>query len=527
MAEPAGVSGLRETEASVEPPKGGILARTAAGAGWMFAWRMTSRVLGLASTLILVRLLAPEDFGLFGLAFAVIATLEATVSVGVEAQIVRAKETSRALYDTVFTIALLRGTSLALLMLIFAAPAAAFFNDPRLEAVMQVLALYPLLAGFSNVGTMEYGRHLNFRMVFRLLIMPRLMQIPATLGAAVLLQSYWALVIGVLAARVLATTLTYLYHPYRPRLGLKMWRELIGISLWTWVLSVAMAVRDRTATFAIGRVLGSHELGVYTVSAEIASLPTSEIAGPISQAAMPGLAAALRSGDPGAASDAFLRIFGSTLLIALPAAIGISAVSGPVVAMVLGQRWIETVPLIAILGATWFGYSISLIGIALLDAQARLRRLALFVLSGIVIRGTAVGALAPLYGLNGLAAGLGVAFLLEAALMTSWCLGFLGIRFRRLAQVLWRPAASVAIMAALLWGLGLGWNPAPPDPLAAAIEAGLAVPVGVLGYVGSLGVLWWLAGRPAGGETDLLGVVRRILPAWVGPRLLGAPRASR
>jgi O-antigen/teichoic acid export membrane protein len=518
------MSGMKEPLAGAEPPQDSVLARTAVGAGWMFAWRMTSRVLGLASTLILVRLLAPEDFGLFGLAFAIIATLEATMAIGVEAQIVRAKQTSRALYDTVFTIALLRSVSLTLLMLLAAGPAAGFFKDPRLEPVMLVLSAYPLLAGLSNVGAIEFGRYLNFRMIFVMLMLPRLLQIPATLTAAIVLQSYWALVIGVLAARILATLLSYLYHPYRPRLSLAMWRELIGLSLWTWVLSVAMALRDRTATFAIGRVLGPHELGVYTVSVELASLPTSEIASPISQAAMPGLAAALRSDNPRAAGDAFLRIYALTALIALPAALGVSLVAGPLVALVLGQRWTDTVPLIAILGATWVGYSVSLIGIALLDAKAMLRRLALFVLAGVVLRALAVLALAPVYGLNGLAAGLGVAMLLEAALMTHWCLNLLGLPARRLFAVLWRPLAAVAAMTALLWAAGLGWNPAPATLPAAAREGGAGVALGVASYVAALGSLWWLSGRPAGAEADMLTLVRKFLPRAMGARLLGAPR---
>lgn len=510
-----------------EPARGSILARTAAGAGWMFAWRMGSRVLGLLSTLVLVRVLAPEDFGLFGLAFAVIATLEATVSIGVEAQIVRARQTSRALYDTVFTIALLRGVSLALLMLGFAGPAAAFFDDPRLEQVMRVLALYPLLAGLNNVGAVEFGRNLDFRMIFVLLMLPRFVQIPATLGAALLLHSYWALVIGVLAARVLGTVLSYLCHPYRPRPSLEMWRELIGLSLWTWVLSVAMAVRDRTATFAIGRVLGPHELGVFTVSAELAQLPTSEIASPISQAAMPGLAAALRSGDLAAAADAFLRILGLTVLVVLPAALGLSLVAGPFVTLVLGQRWLETQPLIAILGATWLGYSISLIGIALLDAQARLRRLSLFVLIGILVRGTAVVALAPVYGLNGLAAGIGVALLIEAAVMLSWCRATLAIPAARILGVLWRPAAAVAAMTAVLWGAGLGWTPAPAALLPAAREAAAAIPLGAATYGAVLGGLWWLSGRPAGAEADLLALARRMAPRLPGLRRFGPARAAR
>jgi lipopolysaccharide exporter len=201
---------------SSEAPPRSILSRTATGAGWMFAWRLSTRLLGLISTLVLVRLLTPEDFGLFSLAFTVIATLETMLAIGMEAQLIRARQTSRALYDTVFTINVIRGTLLALLMVAFAGPAGAFFREPRLEVVLLVLALIPLLAGVNNVGTAEFSRELDFAKVFKLLIVPRLLQIVVTLVAAVVLQSHWALVFGAVFGRVLATLFSYVFHAFRP-----------------------------------------------------------------------------------------------------------------------------------------------------------------------------------------------------------------------------------------------------------------------------------------------------------------------
>ena len=69
----------------------GILARTARGAGWVVAWRMATRVLGLVSTLVLARLLVPGDFGLVALATSFAFALDACFLVGVEDQIVGEK----------------------------------------------------------------------------------------------------------------------------------------------------------------------------------------------------------------------------------------------------------------------------------------------------------------------------------------------------------------------------------------------------------------------------------------------------
>ncbi|WP_270938642.1 oligosaccharide flippase family protein [Falsiroseomonas oryzae] len=491
-------------------PQSGILTRTAMGAGWMFAWRMAARLLGLASTLIMVRLLSPEDFGLFSLAFAIIATLDNVLAVGVEAQVVRAHKTDRELYDNVFTIAVIRGVALSLAMLATAAPLAAFFEEPRLEAVIQVLSLMPLLAGFTNVGAMEFQRNLEFNRVFVMHLVPRLLHVPITLVLAAIIQSYWALIIGAVLARIFGVGITYVMHPFRPRLSLSLWRSLIGLSFWSWIIAVGLALRDRTATFAMGRMLGTRELGIYTVSYEIAALPASELANPIQQAAFPGMAASLRSPDRDRITDAFLRIFSLTMLVCLPISIGLSLMAGPVVSLLLGQGWLEAYALIAILAIGKAAMPFGMIGQSLLDAQTRLREIAAYIYIGMLFRFVAVGLLVAGFGLHVFAVGMAGAMIGEAVVMTLWCLYRLRLRPGRLARVTWRPLVAVCAMALVLWSLGLGWAGVPPSPLAGIVEALKAVPVGAAVYLATLGLCWWLSGRPAGAETDMLAFARMM-----------------
>ena len=67
-----------------------VLARTVRGAGWVIAWRLGMRVLGLISTLILVRLLVPADFGLLALAASFSAqTIDGMMTLGTEEAVIR------------------------------------------------------------------------------------------------------------------------------------------------------------------------------------------------------------------------------------------------------------------------------------------------------------------------------------------------------------------------------------------------------------------------------------------------------
>ena len=106
------------TESAAAPLS--VSKRAAMGAGWIIAWRFATRNLGLLSTLILVRLLQPSDFGLVALATGFINSVDALSAIGVQDALVRAPGLDRNLYDTGFGLSVLRGclTALAIAALV-------------------------------------------------------------------------------------------------------------------------------------------------------------------------------------------------------------------------------------------------------------------------------------------------------------------------------------------------------------------------------------------------------------------------
>ncbi|MCR0985117.1 oligosaccharide flippase family protein [Roseomonas populi] len=500
------------------PARGGILAATARGAGWVMAWRMMTRLLGLVSTLILVRLLPPGDFGLVALATAFALALDVCVSIGVEDQIVRSHDPRPALYDTAFTLNLLRCLLLAVLIAVAAWPAAGFFGEPRLAPVLLALSVSAAATGLTNVGIADFRRHLSFEKEFQLQFLPRVAGIVVTVVGAWLLASHWALVLGILVNRLGLVVASHLLHPYRPRLSLTAWRELAGVSVWSWANSLATVVRDRADSLVIGRVLGPTRLGVYAAGAEVAVLPTTEMVDPICRACMPGFAAALRHGDPVVLEDAYLRIVALTALLTIPAGFGISLVAGPVVALAFGPAWIEAVPVIQILGVactlTLFGG----ISAAMLNARAALRTLLGITVAAAAVRVVLLVLLTRSHGLFGAGMAVGLAVVAEHLLLVGSGLRALRIPPLRFLAQLRRPALATATMAVALWWVGLGWAPPPPSAAAAVplLLAGAGLGAGI--FVAVLTTSWLAAGRPAGAEADMAALVRRIVGRFAALR---------
>lgn len=475
-----------------------LIARTARGAGWVMAWRFGMRILGLASTLVLVRLLAPADFGLIALASGFMQSVDGLMSLGTEEAVIREAAPDRAVYDTAFTLTALRGLIASVLVAVAAFPAAEFFGDPRLGPVLLVVALLPLLDGLSNIGAVDFRRNMTFHKEFALMVLPKLGGILVAILAAFLLRSYVAMLCGMLVNRSLRMAMTYVMHPFRPRFSLIAWRALVGYSVWTWLLSLATLLRDRSDGLFLGRMAGTATLGFYSVGAEIAALPMTELIEPLGRASFSGFAAARHEG--GAAGEIFLRLIGLSALLALPVGLGLSAVAAPLTRLALGPGWEQAVPVLQVLAVAGTMLVFGHLSQHLLSAHALLGRLVGIVLAGAALRVVLLLALIPGFGATGAAMAAAIAIGVEQGLMIATALRRFGIGFRGLLAQVWRPVLATGAMGVVLWGFGLGW--APGDGLVVGVVVGAGVFV-----VGLLGA-WLLAGRPAGAEADLLGLVR-------------------
>lgn len=494
-----------------------LLAATARGAGWVIGWRLATRVLGLISTLTLVRLLAPRDFGLVALATSFAQAADALSLLGVQDALIRERTPRRELYDTGFTLNAIRSLVTAALIAVAAGPASRFFHEPRLAAVLLALAFATLVSGCENIGIIDFRRDFKFDKEFRLLVLPRMTGICITIATAFVLRDYRALIAGILCTRTLRISFGYAMHPYRPRLTLSAWRELIGFSLWTWAVSIVVLVRDRSDSFVIGRALDPAQVGIYALGAEIAALPTTELVEPLGRACFSGFTAARHSGV--SAAETYLSVISTTSLLTLPAGIGLSLVAAPLVQLAFGPEWAGAVPVVRALGIAAICTVFGQISSILFSAHALLGSLFRITLGATAVRAALLVSLAVTHGLPGAAVGAALATMFEQTLLVHATLRRFHIGGRALLRCTWRGAAAAAAMAAVLGVQGIGWDAAdggsPGLALLGEAAAGAAV------YMTVLAALWVAAGRPRGAETRLFGLLTAPLA-----RVLPLPKAA-
>ena len=473
--------------------------KTAIGATWMVAWRMVTRVLGLGSTLVLARILVPADFGLVAMANTAAIAIDALSELGLQEALVRRPNDDRSLFDAAFTLQLGRAVVTALLIALGAPAASWWFGEPRLTAMLLVLAALAAISGLENVGVVEFRRELRYDRQFVLLAVPRLAQVVATVTAALLLRSYWALLIGIGVNRLVRVFATYAAHPYRPALGLSGWRDLASFSFWTWVSSLTRIVWERCDPVLLGPILGPARLGVYLLAAEVATLPITELISPATDVLYASFAAVYKRGEDVMQAASMVAV---TLVMGVtPLVIALSAASGDFVAALLGQRWAAAQPLIAILAWLCLFSPFSFVCSSVLVARGLVRLNFVGNLAAAAIK------LAALVVTIMLTDRLMVIASVTILVIAAEAAGFLaivvragGVAPRTVLPGLARIALAGAVAASLLAASRLGWQPPSASGIVALLHAALVAGVALASFAGGLAVLWRVAGRPIGPE---------------------------
>ncbi len=492
---------------AADPQSASLGGRVATAAVWAIGMRIGERVLGIVSTLILARLLVPEDYGLVAMATVVIAFMETLTASGVDTVLISKTHVERADYDTAWTINVLLGAGLCALIVGLSWPAAGYFRTPELAPVLALLALTPLLYGFENIGTIDFRRNLQFDRDVAFVLGRKLISLVTTVPLALLWRNHWALVGGLLAMRLGGVVLSYTMSPYRPRFSLERFREFFHFSKWLALYNFLVFLRLRLTDFLTGRLHGPGALGVFTMANELASMPTTELVMPVNRALFPGYSK--MSEDLRRLGSAFVRAVGLISLLAIPASVGLVVVADDAVPLLLGSSWLATIPVIQLLAVAGISTALQISCWSVFMATQRFRFLVYLNLFHLAVMIPAMFVFVPPQG----AVGAALAHL--TACIASLPVGFAmvravtGVPVSALVGALWRPALAAVAMYLVLEAARPGALGADSPTLQLLVGLVEVVAVGAVAYAAGIALLWLASGRPRSAELEALDYLRQ------------------
>lgn len=355
------------------------------GTGWTVAIRWGSKFLGIISLAICARILTPEDYGLVNMAMVAIGFSQVLVQFGLDASLVRNQSATAEHYNTAWSLKIIQSSLITLIVMISAPIAEYITKDERVMPIMVTIGVSGWIGGLQNIYVVNFLKNLDFRKDFLFSFIPRIVSFVLSVSSVIILKSYWGLVIGICSAEIARMIISYTLIKQRANWSLAEWREMTGFSLFYFLDGLAQYSVYQLDRLIVGYLGGASKVGIYGVAREVAALPSTELVLPIGRALVPTLASL--NDDPTRQSAAIEKAIGGVMLVAVPVAVGFALIAREFVLVFFGNKWIDVIPLVAILSfaAMTSGFRSTAQNVLFVIGKIRLNAILSWIYSGVVL----------------------------------------------------------------------------------------------------------------------------------------------
>jgi PST family polysaccharide transporter len=464
--------------------RGRLSRRAVAGFGWAYGSFVGGKLFAFVATLVLARLLVPEQFGLVSFALAVIAYLDNVTDLGMgSALIYRSDAKDPRVASSAFWIGIAGALVLVVGCVLLAPVAGDLGPGPDIVPVLQLLSLHILLRSLGHVHEYLLRRELGFKSMLAPQLGSGFVKGAVSIALALAGFGVWSLVAGQLAGTATRTVLLWLVYPWRPRLAFsrEATRSMLRYGLGISAVGILGEASKNLDFIIVGATLGSTALGFYYIAFRLPELLVMSGSRVGQQVLFPFYS---RLGDvsgPGGdahrreLTDGYHRTLRLAALVFFPAGLGMAALASPLVLTLYGERWEASVLPLALI-AVWAAVSaLYAMPGALFKAMGRSGLLTATSVLEVAILAPALWLSAP-YGIAAVA-GAQVAAKILNFILLSMVLG-------RVLRTSWiRPVAGLvpaialaSVMGAAVLGIALVLPPLP-----ALLVGG---PLGLVLYLG-------------------------------------------
>lgn len=454
---------------------GSIKARVLRSGMWVGAAQVGVQILSIARSVALARLLTPDVFGLIALAMIIIRAIETFTRPGIAQALIARQQQFEEAAATAFTLLVVRGVLLSLLLAAAAPLITQFYEAAELELVLQVLSVVFVIGSLNNINTIARQRELDFRHLTYLGQLTALIGTIVTVAFAWWFRNVWALVIGQIVQVSVTALLSYYFIDGRMRFAfnVEVARDLFKYGKFITGSSIVLYIASELDSAVIGKLLGTEQLGFYALAATIATLATLNLSQIASGIMMPAYSK-LQSDIP-RLRNAYLRALSLVMFLVVPASAGLICLADPLLYIVYGETWLAaTVPLqvLALFGVprallSFNGYLFEGIGKPKVAFQLGLLRLA-----------TIAPLIIPMVKAYGL---LGAAITVTLGGAVQWLVGliylrrYVAIKFSEVLATIWRPLWTTLAMSLMVVWLSDALNARTLIGLSAAVFSGIAI----------------------------------------------------
>jgi O-antigen/teichoic acid export membrane protein len=418
------------TSAELDAPAGGLSGVLKRGAAFSAIGVAVCQVIIVVQTIVLGRLLGPEEVGIFTAGSVLLGTL-LMVTHGTLAQALIQREGD--IEDAANTV-LVATVATGLLLGVGVFAASPLIGDLfRSERVGQIVAATAgLMFLYLCVSVPQALMQRAFKFKQRMVLDPasKLAFAGVSILFALLGYGAWSMVIGSYASISTELVLSWWmakWRPFRGRISFRLWREMAAFSLPLMFQGFAASMQDAFQQIVVGRTLGTADLGQYRYGYRLAIMPAlanNEICGHVLFPAFSRISA-----DSKRFRDAFVRALGWTWFAALPTAMLLVVVGEPAAVLLLGEEWRPAGVAATAMAGMGVGAALNSLGVQAIKGAGRPSLLNWITPVGLVLHVSLILLLLP-FGLVGVSIALSVTYLIVGVTSVSIARSVADVSFR-------------------------------------------------------------------------------------------------
>ena len=351
--------------------EGSLKNKTIKGTMWSAVENVTRLGVTFVVSIILARLLSPEEYGLIGILTIFIALFNAIVDSGFTNALIRKQDATDADYSTVFYTNLVLSLILATTLFFCAKPIAVFFERPELINLTKVMSIVVVINAFAIVQRVRTTKAIDFKTQTKITFISSIGSASIGIAMAYLGYGVWALVGQQISNHLLSTIFFWIYNKWMPKLifSWASFKEMWAFGSKLLASGLIDTAWKEVYQVVIGKCYSPGTLGLYTRAKQFADLCSSNLTSVVQRVSYPVLSSI--QDDRTRLKGAYQIVIKTSMLLTFVLMMGMAACAKSMIQVLIGEQWLGCVPMLQIICMCGMLYPLHALNLNMLQVQGR------------------------------------------------------------------------------------------------------------------------------------------------------------
>ncbi|WP_176475890.1 lipopolysaccharide biosynthesis protein [Halomonas salipaludis] len=348
-----------------------LRARTVSGIFWTFLEQFSKRGISLLVTLLLARLLLPEDFGLLAMISVFVTIASSLMDSGIKQAVIRRKEVDQDALNTAFYANIFLGLVAYLILYVGAPYIANFYDEERLIQLIRVAGLVVIINSLHIIQSAILTRDLNFKLQLKASIPASFISGVTAVFVAYFDGGVWALIVQLLLSSLLLALFLWWMQNWRPSFTFDflVLRELYSFGYKLFLANLLTQITKNIYVLVIASLFGAAVAGLYYFSHRIKELVVDQLVRAVQKVTYPALSKL--QDESVRLKEGYRKVLQVTTFILYPCVFMLAALASPLFDIAFPDRWKPAIPYLQIMCIASLLYPLHAINLNILKVKGR------------------------------------------------------------------------------------------------------------------------------------------------------------